>query len=122
MALELKRVVETNLRNKNKLALYKPLLHLYSHLKQLYISNTMECLSYKGGRGVHVSRCLKEELDCAKDKRLWIISNHVKCYPAKKLINKVVLIGASLSEPHTSGNLSWFRTSHVRTVRMIKYD
>ena len=28
---------------------------------------------------------------------------------------------ASMSEPHTGGSLSWFHTSHVRTVRMIKY-
>ena len=51
VALELKRVVETNLI-KNKLALYKPFLHLYSHLKQLYISNKTKCFSYKGGCGV----------------------------------------------------------------------
>ena len=41
-----------NQPNKSKLALYKPLLHFYSHLKQLYISNKMEQFSYKGGRGV----------------------------------------------------------------------
>ena len=33
----------------------------------------------------------------------------------------VNLIGASLSEPHNGWSLSWFRMSHVRTVRMIKY-
>ena len=38
--------------NKSKLALYKPLLCLYSHLKQPYISNRMKCYSYKGGRGM----------------------------------------------------------------------
>ena len=43
----------TNQPNKSKLALYKPLLHLYSHLKQPYISNKMKCFSYKGGCGVH---------------------------------------------------------------------
>ena len=41
-----------NQTNKSKLALYKPLLHFYSHLKQLYISNKMERFSYKGGYGV----------------------------------------------------------------------
>ena len=41
-----------NQPNKSKLALYKPLLHFYSHLKQLYISNKTECFSYKGGCGV----------------------------------------------------------------------
>ena len=38
-----------NQPNKNKLALYKPLLRLYSHSKQPYISNKMKCFSYKGG-------------------------------------------------------------------------
>ena len=32
------------------------------------------------------------------------------------------VIGASLSEPHTGGSLSWFRMSCVRTMGMIKYD
>ena len=59
----------------------------------------MECLSYKGGHGVHVSRHFKEELDCAKDKRLSIISNYLKCYPAKKLMNKVVLSLSNWGEP-----------------------
>ena len=40
-----------NQPNKSKLALYKPLLHLYSHLKQLYISNKAKRFSYKGVRG-----------------------------------------------------------------------
>ena len=38
--------------NKSKLVLYKPLLRLYSHLKQLYISNKTKRFSYKGVRGV----------------------------------------------------------------------
>ena len=38
--------------NKSKLALYKPLLRLYSHLKQLPISNKTKRFSYKGGCGV----------------------------------------------------------------------
>ena len=38
--------------NKSKLALYKPLLRLYSHLKQPYISNRTKRFSYKGGRGM----------------------------------------------------------------------
>ena len=41
-----------NQPNKSKLALYKPLLRLYSHLKQPYISNKMKRFSYEGGRGV----------------------------------------------------------------------
>ena len=47
-------------RNKNKLALYKPLLCLYSHLKQPYISNMTKCFSYKGGCGVHRRMRIKE--------------------------------------------------------------
>ena len=43
-----------NQPNKSKLALYKPLLYFYSHLKQLYISNKKEHFSYKGGCGVLV--------------------------------------------------------------------
>ena len=38
--------------NKSKLALYKPLLCLYSHLKQPYISNKTKRFSYNGGDGV----------------------------------------------------------------------
>ena len=41
-----------NQANKSKIALYKPLLRLYSHLKQLYISNKTKHFSYKGGCGV----------------------------------------------------------------------
>ena len=41
-----------NQPNKSKLALYKPLIRLYSHLKQLPISNKMKHFSYKGGCGV----------------------------------------------------------------------
>ena len=40
-----------NQRNKSKLGLYKPLLRLYSHLKQPYISNKTKRCSYKVGRG-----------------------------------------------------------------------
>ena len=40
-----------NQPNKNKLALYKPLLHCNSRLKQLYLSNKTERFSYKGGCG-----------------------------------------------------------------------
>ena len=40
-----------NQPNKSKLALYKPLLCLYSHLKQSYISNKPERFSYKGVPG-----------------------------------------------------------------------
>ena len=54
----------TNQLNKSKLALYKPLLRLYSHLKQPYISNKTKSFSYKGVVcvGVHISRRFKEEL------------------------------------------------------------
>ena len=41
-----------NQPNKSKLVLYKPLLRLYSHLKQPYISNKTKRFSYKGGHGV----------------------------------------------------------------------
>ena len=41
-----------NQPNKSKVALYKPLLHFYSHVKQLYISNKTERFSYKGGCAV----------------------------------------------------------------------
>ena len=41
----------TNQPNKSKLALYKPLLCLNSHLKQPYISNKTKRFSYKGGHG-----------------------------------------------------------------------
>ena len=50
-------------------------------LKQLYISNKMECFSYKSGCGVTcneaakcVTRGLKEELAWVIDKRLQVIS------------------------------------------------
>ena len=38
-----------NQPNKHKLALYKPLIHLNSSLKWLYISSKIEYFSYKGG-------------------------------------------------------------------------
>ena len=41
-----------NQPNKSKLALYKQLLRLCSHLKQPYISNKMKHFSHKGGCGV----------------------------------------------------------------------
>ena len=41
-----------NQPNKSKLALYKPLLRLYSHLKQPPISNKTKRFSYKGGCGM----------------------------------------------------------------------
>ena len=64
--------------NKSKLALYKPLLHFYSHLKQLYISNKTESFSCKSGCGVHGCtriETFKEELAWATDKQLQVISN-----------------------------------------------
>ena len=48
-----------NQPNKSKLAVYKPLLHFYSHLKQLYISNKMEHFSYKCGFDVHGRTCIE---------------------------------------------------------------
>ena len=55
--------IEVHLRkqpNKSKLALYyKSLLHFYSHLKQLYISNKTVRFSYKVGCGVRGRTCIK---------------------------------------------------------------
>ena len=48
-----------NQSNKSKLALYKSLLHFYSHLKQLYISNKMKHFSYNGGCGMHGYICIE---------------------------------------------------------------
>ena len=56
-------IIEAHQPNKSRLVLCKPLIHFNSHLKQLYISNKMECFSYKGGcdvYGLQVLRCLKE--------------------------------------------------------------
>ena len=50
LRIEARRINQTN---KSKLALYKPLLRLYSHLKQPPISNKTKHFSYKGGCGVH---------------------------------------------------------------------
>ena len=85
-----------NQPNKSKLALYIPLLHFNSHLKQLYISNKTEHFSCKGGCvvcvGVHVLRHFKEELAWATDKWLRIMSNvmlfKTVSYSTKKLKNK----------------------------------
>ena len=41
-----------NQPNKHKLALYKPLIHFNSSLKQLCIRSEMKRFSYKGGCGV----------------------------------------------------------------------
>ena len=49
----------TNQSRYSKLALYKPLIYFYSHLKQLYLSNKVECLSYKGGCDISGCRCVK---------------------------------------------------------------
>ena len=67
-----------NQANKSKLALYKPLLCLYSHLKQPSISNRMKHFSYKGGRGMCGSTLIetfKEEMAWATYKRLRVISS-----------------------------------------------
>ena len=63
---------------KSELSLYKPLLHLYSHLKQPYISNKTKCFSYKGGCGVHMCtriEVFKRRAGLATYKRLRVISN-----------------------------------------------
>ena len=39
-------------KSNHKLALYKLLLYCNIYLKQLYISNKIECFSYKGGCGI----------------------------------------------------------------------
>ena len=67
-----------NQPNKSKLALYKPLLRLYSHLKQPPISNKAKRFNYKGGYGVRSRiKALKEELALATYRRLWVISNRM---------------------------------------------
>ena len=55
------KVCHRNQANKTKLVPYKSLLSK-SHSKQLYISNKMECFSYKGKCGISVLGHLKEEL------------------------------------------------------------
>ena len=67
-----------NQPNNSKLALYKSLLRLYSHLKQPYISNKTKRFSYKGGcgaRGRTRIEAFKKELAWATYKRLRVISN-----------------------------------------------
>ena len=39
--------------NKSKIALYKPLLHVYSDLKKQYTSRKTERFSYGDGCGIH---------------------------------------------------------------------
>ena len=54
-----------NQPNKRILALYKPLLYIYSNLKQLYISKRQSTSGIKMGvtyMGIHILRCLKEWL------------------------------------------------------------
>ena len=67
-----------NQPNKSKLMLYKPLLRLYSHLKQRTYVTRQNASVIKVGVvciSVHVLRCLKEELAWATYKRLRVISN-----------------------------------------------
>ena len=45
--------------NNSKRTLYKPLLHFYNHLKQLYISNKTWHFSYKGGCDLHGCACIQ---------------------------------------------------------------
>ena len=51
LRIEVRRRNQAN-KSKSKLSLYKPLLCLYSHLKQPYISNRTKRFSYKGGCGM----------------------------------------------------------------------
>ena len=66
-----------NQPNKSKLVLYKLLLHLRSHLKQLYISNKMKCFSHKHGCSVRgctrIEAC--KELAWATYERFQVISS-----------------------------------------------
>ena len=48
-----------NQPNKSKLALYKRLLHFYSHLKQLCMSNKTERFGYNAGCGMQVGTCIE---------------------------------------------------------------
>ena len=54
------------------IALYKPLLHCSSYLKQLYLSNKTECFSFKDRRGW--CGCTLIELAWAADKWLRVIN------------------------------------------------
>ena len=68
--------IEAGHRNQLKLALYKPWIYFYSHLKYLYISNKTEHFSCKLGVayvGMCILRLLKQELAWATDKELWVI-------------------------------------------------
>ena len=79
--------------------LYKPLFHLSSHLRQLYISKRQSSSVLKVGMvymgTVHISRYLKENLVLATDKRLQVISNVVLfitvMYNANEPKNKAIL-------------------------------
>ena len=62
----------TNQPNKNKLALYKPLIHICSHLKQFHhmiIKVSVVCVGV-----ILISICLKKSwLELRTDKLTWII-------------------------------------------------
>ena len=64
----------TNQPSKSKLVLYKPLICIYSCLKQSYTCNKLTHFGHKGGCGVYVVciSCLKE-LAWTTDKRSWVI-------------------------------------------------
>ena len=51
-----------------------PFFHFNNHLEQLYVNNKTEHFDYKGGCGICVLRCLKEELAWDTDKLLRVIS------------------------------------------------
>ena len=46
--------------NESKLALFKPLLHFYNYLKQLYMSDKTDLYYYKGGCGMCGHTCIEE--------------------------------------------------------------
>ena len=55
-----------------------------------YLSNEVECFSFKGGCGICVSRCLKGELAWSTDNWNWSIK-YIVNYSAKELKNKVTI-------------------------------
>ena len=65
MALELKRIIKTNLIRESYYCI-NHYFHFNILFKQLYTSSKTECFSYKSGCSVHAHQllilCLKEEL------------------------------------------------------------
>ena len=99
VALELKLVVETNLIRVSYHCISHS-FHFKSHLKQLYLSNKTEHLSYKIGCGVYGCRSMKTLYKKSArdvDKQLQVAINIIYCYSIynshtnKKLKSKAVL-------------------------------